>query len=249
MDFSIAIPTYNEDKYLPCLLDSIQKQTLRPFEIIVGDRAGRDNTREIAKNYGCIVVEGGNCALSRNSAGRAVRTELIVFMDADIVLDKNDFFEKAISRFEKEELDLASCFSKNLPSNKFLGRLVLFGANLRTLFNTVTLTLLNRITGAGASFLIVKKEVFEKLNGFNEKFVNYEDTDFVTRAIKAGYKYRILPLAVQVSGRRYQDKGFGNLLKVAYSLFSYKISRVFKKRKAEAKLTEYTKSKGEMGGG
>ena len=57
MILSIIIPTYNEEEYLPVLLESIKQQDFSDYEIIVADADSKDNTVKIAEEYGCIVVE------------------------------------------------------------------------------------------------------------------------------------------------------------------------------------------------
>ena len=57
MIISIIIPTYNEEEYLPVLLDSIKKQSYTDYEIIVADANSTDRTREIAEEYGCVGVQ------------------------------------------------------------------------------------------------------------------------------------------------------------------------------------------------
>ena len=56
---SIIIPTYNEEWYLPKLLDSLDNQTFSDFEIIVADNHSKDCTVSVAKKHGCRVVKGG----------------------------------------------------------------------------------------------------------------------------------------------------------------------------------------------
>jgi len=56
--FSVIIPSLNEEKYLGRLLDSIQQQHLKPAEIIIADAHSKDRTREIARKYGCKIVDG-----------------------------------------------------------------------------------------------------------------------------------------------------------------------------------------------
>jgi glycosyltransferase involved in cell wall biosynthesis len=48
---SVAMATYNGEKYLEEQLDSILSQTLKPSEIIVCDDQSTDGTREILDNY------------------------------------------------------------------------------------------------------------------------------------------------------------------------------------------------------
>ena len=59
MKISIIIPAYNEEEYLPKLLESIEKQDFKDYEVIIADANSSDNTREIAESYGCTVVAVG----------------------------------------------------------------------------------------------------------------------------------------------------------------------------------------------
>lgn len=79
MIFSIVIPTYNEEEYLPKLLESIKMQSYDDYEIIVADANSNDRTREIAEEYGCIVVEGGLPAVGRNNGAKVAKGEIILF--------------------------------------------------------------------------------------------------------------------------------------------------------------------------
>ena len=58
MDISVVIRTLNEAKWLPELLDAIQKQNLRGFtcEVILVDSGSTDSTLAIAKSFGCKIV-------------------------------------------------------------------------------------------------------------------------------------------------------------------------------------------------
>jgi len=49
---SIIVPTHNEEKYIPNLLRSLEKQTYRNFELVVADWSSTDRTREIVRSWG-----------------------------------------------------------------------------------------------------------------------------------------------------------------------------------------------------
>ena len=57
--FSVIIPTLSEEDRIGNLLTDIKRQSLQPNEIIIADKS-TDNTPRIAKNLGCIVIEGVN---------------------------------------------------------------------------------------------------------------------------------------------------------------------------------------------
>ena len=84
MILSIIIPTYNEEKYLPILLESIKKQSFEDYEIIVADANSTDNTRNIAQEYGCIIVDGGLPAIGRNNGANVAKGDILLFLDSDL---------------------------------------------------------------------------------------------------------------------------------------------------------------------
>ena len=47
----ILLATYNGEKYLKELLDSILNQTYKNIRLIISDDCSKDNTREILKEY------------------------------------------------------------------------------------------------------------------------------------------------------------------------------------------------------
>jgi glycosyltransferase involved in cell wall biosynthesis len=53
---SVVIPTKNEERYLPAVLESIRRQSLQPDEVIVADAWSTDATRSIVAQFGGRVV-------------------------------------------------------------------------------------------------------------------------------------------------------------------------------------------------
>lgn len=66
---SIIIPARNEEYNLRFLLDSLQSQTLTPYEIIVVDDFSEDRTKEIAESYGVKVI--ANSSLPEGWTGKS----------------------------------------------------------------------------------------------------------------------------------------------------------------------------------
>ena len=62
MRFSVIIPAYNEERYLPRLLDSIEVARANysggrdQIEVVVADNASTDRTAEVASEHGARVV-------------------------------------------------------------------------------------------------------------------------------------------------------------------------------------------------
>jgi glycosyltransferase involved in cell wall biosynthesis len=68
MKITVAIPVYNEEKYIASCLESIMRGTRLPDEILVADGGSVDRTREIARELGATVIPNPrkNAASGRN---------------------------------------------------------------------------------------------------------------------------------------------------------------------------------------
>lgn len=99
--FSLIIPAYNEEHYLPRLLDSVdgarKRFSLGPeaVEVIVADNQSIDGTARVAAARACRVVpvEKRVIAAVRNGGAAAARGEILAFVDADSEVHPNTFDE------------------------------------------------------------------------------------------------------------------------------------------------------------
>jgi len=209
MMLSIIIPTKNEEEYLPKLLESIKKQTFKDYEIIVADNKSTDKTRKIAIKYKCKIVRGGLPGKARNRGAKVARGDILLFLDADTELKSKDFLDKAIKEFEKRKLDLAAPLMY-LKGNK-LDKLYFDFWNRFTELFQYSLT-----PFAGGWCIFIKKDLHDRIKGFDEKIILGEDSDYVQRAIKSNLfkvKFKVLKsVKIQVSPRRLRKEGH---LKVA----------------------------------
>ena len=94
---SIIIPSFNEEKYLGKLLDSIKSSKFKDFEIIVSDNNSKDNTKKIAKKYGCVVTKGGKPGVGRNNGAKLAKHDLL-FIDSDVIIKDPLLLENFLKR-------------------------------------------------------------------------------------------------------------------------------------------------------
>jgi cellulose synthase/poly-beta-1,6-N-acetylglucosamine synthase-like glycosyltransferase len=88
---SIVIPARNEAEYLPLSLSALAK-TIKNYhgavEIILVDNGSTDRTKEIAKAYGCKIIDDDSSTISglRNKGANDATGEYLGFLDADCVV-------------------------------------------------------------------------------------------------------------------------------------------------------------------
>ncbi len=206
MILSIIIPTYNEEEYLPVLLESIKKQSFDDYEIIVADANSTDKTREIAKSYGCIVVDGGLPAKGRNNGAKIAKGEYLLFLDSDLMLT-DEYLRNVIYEFQMERLGIA--ITQMLPmSNKVEVKLFHDFAN----YFMISVEKI-KPHGAGCYGIIARKELHDACGGFDEELNFGEDTDYIERLAKKE-RFKVLRNAkIGVSTRRLEEEGIETLIR------------------------------------
>ena len=190
---------YNEEWYLPKLLDSLDNQTFSDFEIIVADNHSKDCTVSVAKKHGCRVVKGGLPAQGRAQGAAVAKGELLFFVDADCVMHPT-FLERALRELSKRGIDAAGTLIKPL-GGIFLDYLY-FGV-----FNGF-ISLMQYISPHAAGCAVFcKKALYTAVGGFDKGVLLFEEHDLVKRLSKMG-KFRIFRmLFVKTSVRRFTSEG------------------------------------------
>lgn len=97
MDVSVVIPAYNEEENISSTLQSILRNTYPVREIIIVDDGSTDGTireiERIRRQYPSIVrfihVQNGGKARALNIAFQRARSQIVVAIDGDTILDKN----------------------------------------------------------------------------------------------------------------------------------------------------------------
>ncbi|HHH52673.1 MAG TPA: glycosyltransferase [Bacteroidetes bacterium] len=215
MKIGIIIPTKNEEKHLPLLADSIKNQDYKNYKVFVADANSNDNTRKIAKDYGFKIVEGGMPFTGRNNgADEAINNgcELLIFIDADIILPTHRFLSKAISEFRSRQLDIAGTFQRPYKLNEYKNisfdspfkyKLIYYMANIAMDMLKSTKRPMFQVC------MFATATAHQKIGGF--KNLEYgEDSRYSTDGKQLGLKFGMLKSTekVLISPRRFEEKGF-----------------------------------------
>ena len=170
---SVIIPTYNSEKTLPLCLESIKRQTYKNIEVIIVDNFSVDRTVDIAKKYGVQVhVRGPERSAQMNYGALSARGELVYFIGSDFVLHSK-VIEECVQLI-KQSYDAVIVLNVSYPKTsliakiRFYERLSYYGSDIYE----------------AARFM--KRSLFMKVGGFDEKLYANEDYDLHQRLLKAG---------------------------------------------------------------
>ncbi len=206
--FSVIIPTLNEEKFVPHLLDSLINQTQKNFEVIVVDGSSKDKTVDVAKRVAdklpllnVVVSKKASLPLQRNLGARAAKGAWLVFVDADSVLLPYSI-ERIGAFINSTNPSLFTTWCR--PDSEVGGdALIILLANM--LFEG---SMIFHRPVAPGPLTIVKRSAYELVGGYDESLAWGEDYDFTNRIYKKGIPLMILRETLYVhSLRRFRNQG------------------------------------------
>ncbi|AKM83679.1 hypothetical protein A2422_02275 [Candidatus Woesebacteria bacterium RIFOXYC1_FULL_31_51] len=97
MKISIIIPTYNEEEVILTCLESLSKQTIKDFEVIIVDDGSTDLTIQKIKSSSLeryfplkiLSQKHLGAGAGRNLGAKQSKEDILVFVDADMTFDRN----------------------------------------------------------------------------------------------------------------------------------------------------------------
>lgn len=203
--FSVVIPAFDEERYLPACLDAVERAAQRlgePVEIVVVDNMSHDRTPEIARERGAKVVQVEEKCLSiiRNRGAGAASGRYLVFIDADSVMSDNMLVE--IKKLLDSGRYVGGGVANAWTDRTSLGIVVLFLAALPVLL----------LTRMSLVVFYTTPEAFNAIGGFDEARYAIEDADFARRlkryGRRRGLRYgNILRARVITSARKFDEFG------------------------------------------
>jgi len=220
---SVVIATFNCAEFVGDAIESVLRQTYRPIEVIVVDDGSTDNTREEVAGFGSRVryvhQENKGQAAARNLGVQVAAGEFIALQDADDISSPDrirtqmDFLARhaqvAVAGSDAWVTDV-----RRRPLRLFSQapevRQALKEASCRCIRceqgaifprGKTILPLLRRLFLNGPGMLIAK-EVFSRVGGYDQRLRNREDYDLVLRiAMGHDIGYIDQPLYFLLRGR------------------------------------------------
>jgi glycosyltransferase involved in cell wall biosynthesis len=182
---SVILPTFNSERFLVDTLQSVLTQDYRAFEIIAVDDGSTDGTLDLLRaqsEVAWIEQPHRGVAAARNTAIAGARGSILSFLDSDDL-------------WPSDRLTVAVAHLEAHPDVGYvLGRQRMFaepGCPVPSWVRPEWLA--EPHDAANAGVLVVRREVFARVGGFNIDFDLGEDTEWLTRASEARIPMARLP--------------------------------------------------------
>lgn len=206
-ELSLIIPAYNEARYLPRLLDTVDAARRRyhggvaGVEVIVADNGSHDRTAHLARARGCrvVAVEPRVIGAVRNGGARAALAPYLCFVDADARIHPDTF--NAIATALNNPRVIAGATGVRLERwsvGLAVTYLVLLGFVWATRMDT------------GVTFC--RREDFDAIGGYDESLLLAEDVKFLWDLKRRGRRrrqrlVRLRSVKALASTRKFDEHG------------------------------------------
>lgn len=203
---SIIIPVLNEAENIEKLLLHLVKNSNKrdSLEIIICDGGSTDGTQKIVEKVAATFSEisitllhtGKGRAKQMNAGAAIAKGDIFYFLHADSFPPNN--YDTLIYQ-EVEKGNLAGCFKMKFDSNHWWLRLASWLTKLTW-----------RACRGGDQSQFITKDLFEKIGGYDESYIIYEDNILINELYKRK-QFVVIQEWIGSSARLYREKGIWNL--------------------------------------
>ncbi|MBI5540693.1 MAG: glycosyltransferase family 2 protein [Bacteroidia bacterium] len=200
---SIIIPFYGKCSVLAETLISLMNQTENDFEIVLIDDESPEPANELVQNYrdtlqiNYLRIKNKGRAEARNVGSQSAITEILIFLDSDMIVEPNWFFtvKSYILKYPHTVLVGDGDRNKEWAINTFSKYLICIEKSWRKLFDESQPISLDNFKFS-ACHLVISKELFCKEGGFNNNLSDGEDFELGFRILTKGYKVEYMKDAI-----------------------------------------------------
>ena len=191
VSISIIIPALNEERMIGRCLESLTGLAFAHdrFEVLIVDNGSRDRTLAIAESFkdrlNLKILQQGGVRISalRNLGARAAAGEILAFLDADCLAPAG-WLDRIFALASADGAGVLGAHYLLPEDSSWVGR---------TWHRYQEAPKSGEVSHVPAGDLIMRREDFLKLGGFDETIQTNEDYELCERARKAGMHVRALP--------------------------------------------------------
>lgn len=184
---SVIIPVSNAAATLEACLDGVRASTYAPLEVIVVDDHSTDGSYVVAQRAGVQVISivpRRGAAFCRNRGTQQAQGEILVFVDADVVLHP-DAIQRMVWYLQQQEQQIDAVFglyTAETPATDLCSRFKNLQHHYVHLVNAGPATTF--WTGCGG----IWRSAFESVGGFDNDIAFMEDINLGYKLTEQGYR-------------------------------------------------------------
>ena len=187
MKSSIVVTFFNEAENIISFLESVERQSVLPDEVVLVDGGSTDATVEKINQFikvrkskitYQIVVKTGNRSVGRNEAIRRAKNEIIACSDVGCTLDSN-WLENITEPFKDKDVDVVAGYYDAKADTNFQKSLTPYVLIMPDEVNPDTFLPATRS-------MAFRKSIWKKIGGFDESLSNNEDYVFARMLKNSG---------------------------------------------------------------
>lgn len=190
---SVIIPAYNAEATIAETIESVQRQTVSDFELIVIDDGSRDRTQEVLANISeprlrVFQEENGGVATARNRGFARATGEFIAFLDADDLWTPNKLEQQLAALQRQPEAGVAYSWTYYIDQQSqalYPGMQPAYEGNIYG-----ELLLANVL--ANGSNPLIRRVAIDRAGGFDPALSAAADWDFYLR-LAAQFPFVVVP--------------------------------------------------------
>ena len=198
MKYSFIVPVYNRPDEVDELLDSLTRQTVKDFEVIIVEDGSPTPCKDVCDKYAgrldlrYFMKKNSGPGQSRNYGAERSKGEYLIVLDSDVVLPEG-YLKAVEDELEREPADAFGGPDSAHPS--FTDTQKAISYSMTSFFTT------GGIRGGKKKLdkfyprsynMGIRRDVYLRLGGFSKMRFG-EDIDFSIRIFKAGCRCRLFP--------------------------------------------------------
>ena len=211
---TIVIPCFNEENYIITTLNYINKQiNIDGTKVFISDGGSTDNTLLLISEYktskDCLldinIIKGGTVSVGRNNGLKLVKTEYVLFIDADSTIPNVNHIKDYLDYIIINDLHLMTSplyCTVNDKCAKFMFKS----------FNVFNKIISKYEPFSVGTFFLSKTNIIKQLGGFNETVIHSED--YLLSKQFNSKKFKIGKHKVGQDNRRFKKFGYLNMVKL-----------------------------------
>lgn len=219
MKYSIIVPVFNRPDEVGELLDSLSRQTVKDFEVVIVEDGSQRPCKDVCDGFTgkldikYFMKENSGPGQSRNYGAEHASGDYLIILDSDVVLPES-YLQAVSDELSQEETDAFGGPDRSHPS---------FTDTQKAISYSMTAFLTTGGIRGGKKKLDkfyprsfnmgIRRDAYQTLGGFSRMRFG-EDIDLSIRIFKSGYRCRLFPGAWVWHKRR---TDFGKFFRQVYN--------------------------------